>query len=217
MCFLNHNPHKHISLHQIHKIMIRPSPYCDGISWRDKKIKPNRNEAFVASSGDIITDYNDLYCLVASRCVNMTISVFVIRETTHNKHYSTLLKTRVWLVSRRNVFTGCESEAPDCPCKVGFAPLYRNRLCAKQHCRLLFQVQETVLWKLRVHTLIFGFNCSGAVFFISSCVLFWKPKQSSFGFTMKHNVSTTWCRRQQQYYSENNRQVYLYSTFHTQW
>ncbi len=32
-----------------------------------KTIKPIINEAFVASSGDIITDYNDLYCLFACR------------------------------------------------------------------------------------------------------------------------------------------------------
>uniref|UniRef100_A0A672LDQ5 RING-type domain-containing protein n=1 Tax=Sinocyclocheilus grahami TaxID=75366 RepID=A0A672LDQ5_SINGR len=32
-------------------------------------------------------------------------------------------------------------------------------------------------------------------------VLFWKTKQSSFAFTTKHSVFTTW--RQQQYYSEN--------------
>ncbi len=45
--------------------MLRPSPYCDAVSRRDdtKTIKPIINEAFVASSGDIITDYNDLYCL----------------------------------------------------------------------------------------------------------------------------------------------------------
>ncbi len=30
-------------------------------------IKPIINEAFVASSGDIITDYNDLYCLFTRR------------------------------------------------------------------------------------------------------------------------------------------------------
>ncbi len=38
--------------------MLRPSLYCDGVSWRDetKTIKPIINEAFVASSGDIITD-----------------------------------------------------------------------------------------------------------------------------------------------------------------
>ncbi len=85
--------------------MLRPSPYCDAVSRRDdtKTIKPIINEAFVASSGDIITDYNDLYCLftslVASRCVNITMSAFVIGETTNNKHYSTLLKTHVWIVS----------------------------------------------------------------------------------------------------------------------
>ncbi len=51
-----------------------------------KTIKPITNEAFVASSGDIITDYNYLYGLfthcVASRRVNITMSAFVIVETT---------------------------------------------------------------------------------------------------------------------------------------
>ncbi len=85
--------------------MLHPFPYCDAMSWRDdtKTIKPIINEAFVASSGDIITDYNDLYCLfthcVASRRVNITMSAFVIRKTTNNKHYSTQLKTCVWIVS----------------------------------------------------------------------------------------------------------------------
>ncbi len=116
--------------------MLRPSPYCDAVSRRDetKTIKPIINEAFVASSGDIITDYNDLYCIftcrVASRRVNITMSAFVIGETTNNKHYSTLLKTHVWIVRSRNVLTGFESEASDCPCKVGIAPLHRNSLCA---------------------------------------------------------------------------------------
>ncbi len=139
----------------------RRSPYCDAVSWHDdtKTIKLIINEAFVASIGDIITDYNDLYCLftcrVASRSINITMSAFVIRETTNNKHYSTLLKTRVWIVSSRSILTGCESEALDCPCKVGIAPLYRNSLCSSQHCRLLFQNQEIVLCKMRctVHTL----------------------------------------------------------------
>ncbi len=45
--------------------MLRPSPYCDAVSRRDepKTIKPIINEAFVAFSEDIITDYNDLYGL----------------------------------------------------------------------------------------------------------------------------------------------------------
>ncbi len=85
--------------------MLRPSPYCDAMSRRDdtKTIKPIINEAFVASSGDIITDYNDLYCLftrhIASLHVNITMSAFVIGEKTNNKHYSTQLKTCVWIVS----------------------------------------------------------------------------------------------------------------------
>ncbi len=74
--------------------MLRPLPYCDAVTRCDetKTIKPIINEAFVALSEDIITDYNDLYCLfmcrVASRRVNITMSAFVIGETT-NKHYST--------------------------------------------------------------------------------------------------------------------------------
>ncbi len=49
--------------------MLRPLPCCDAVSWRDdtKTIKPIINEAFVASSGDIITDYNDSYGLF-TRC-----------------------------------------------------------------------------------------------------------------------------------------------------
>ncbi len=45
--------------------MLCPLPYCDAVSRRDetKTMKPIINEAFVASSGDIITDYNDLYGL----------------------------------------------------------------------------------------------------------------------------------------------------------
>ncbi len=82
-----------------------------------------------------------------SRRVNIIMSAFVNGETTNNKHYSTQLKTHVWIVSSRNVLTGCESEASDSSCKVGIAPLYRNSLCAS--CRLLSQVQEIVLHKMR--------------------------------------------------------------------
>ncbi len=125
-----------------------PLPYSDTVFQRDdtKIIKSTINEAFVASSGDIITDYNDLYCVfmrrVASCLVNITMSAFVINN---NKPYSTLLKTRVWIVSGKffkyeNKLT--ESEASDCLCNVGNAPLYRNSLCALKHCTLFFQVQD---------------------------------------------------------------------------
>ncbi len=72
-----------------------------------KTIKHIINEAFVASIGDIITDYNDLLSFYASRHVYITTSAFVIEETTNNKRYSTLLKTRVSIVSSRNVLKGC--------------------------------------------------------------------------------------------------------------
>ncbi len=47
--------------------MLRLSLYCDAVSRHDdtKTIKPIINEAFVVSSGDIITDYNDLLSFYA--------------------------------------------------------------------------------------------------------------------------------------------------------
>ncbi len=151
----------------IYKSVVTPLPYCDAVSRCDetKTIKPIINEAFVAFSGDIITDYNDLYCLfthrVASRRVNITMSAFVIGETTNNKHYSTLLKTCIWIVSSKlfkyeNILTGCESEALDCPCKVGIAPLYSVHSYSPR-----FRKQSSV--KCAAHTLKFGLNCSGTV------------------------------------------------------
>ncbi len=107
--------------------------WCSVQARRDEKNKPTINEAFVTFSEDIITDYDSyslFLCCVAPRKHN-TMTAYVIVETP-NKHYSTLLKTRVWIVSNKffkygNVLTGCESEAPDCPCDVGFAPL--NCIC----------------------------------------------------------------------------------------
>ncbi len=113
--------------------MLRPLPCFDAMSWCDetKTIKPTINEAFVAFSEDIITDYNDSYGLFTRYGAppkHNTMSAFVIVETP-NKHYSTLLQTHVWIVSSkffkyRNILTSCESEAPDCTCDVGIAPLY---------------------------------------------------------------------------------------------
>ncbi len=58
-------------------------------------IKPIINETFIASSGEIMTDYNDLYCLfthhIASHRVNITMSAFVIRETTSTSLHSSKL------------------------------------------------------------------------------------------------------------------------------
>ncbi len=125
--------------------------WCCFPARRHKNNKTHYKRGICSSGRYIITDYNDLYCLftrrIVSRCVNINLSAFVIGETTNNKHYSTLLKTRVWIVSSKffkweNVLTRCESEASDCPCKVGIAPLYRNSLYA--YLAVYSQVQETV-------------------------------------------------------------------------
>ncbi len=61
--------------------MLCPLLCCDAVSWRDetKTIKPIINEAFVASSGDIITAYT-VFLRIAPRRVNITMSAFVIGE-----------------------------------------------------------------------------------------------------------------------------------------
>ncbi len=81
-----------------------------------------------------MTYYGCFSDAVALRRVNITMSTFVIGETKNNKHYSTQLKTSVCIVNGKffkykNILTGFETEAPDCPCKVGIAPLYKNSLC----------------------------------------------------------------------------------------
>ncbi len=47
--------------------LLRPSLYCDAMRRDTKTIKPIINKAFIASSGDIITDYNDSYGLFTRR------------------------------------------------------------------------------------------------------------------------------------------------------
>ncbi len=89
--------------------MLRPSLYCDAVSMLNetKTINPIINEAFVASSGDIITDYNDLYCLftcrVASRRINITMSAFVIGETTSTTLHSSKLTFESSVASSLNM------------------------------------------------------------------------------------------------------------------
>ncbi len=69
------------------------------VLWCDTKtIKPIINEAFVASSWDIITDYNDFYCIFTRR-VALRKHYHVCICDRKNKRYSTQLKTRVWIVS----------------------------------------------------------------------------------------------------------------------
>ncbi len=66
--------------------MLRPLPYCDAVSLcnETKSIKPIINEAFVASSGDMITDYNDLYCLFTCHVVTLHVEGNYILATCLN-------------------------------------------------------------------------------------------------------------------------------------
>ncbi len=113
--------------------MLRPFTCCDAVSRRDdtKTIKLAINEAFVAFSEDIMTDYNDSYGLfsVALRRARKQHHVCICDRRNAKQALLYTAQNCVWIVSSkffkyRNVLTGSESEAPDCPCDVGIAPLY---------------------------------------------------------------------------------------------
>ncbi len=91
---------------------------CDGnvtpltvlwcVSRRDetKTIKPIVNEAFVASSEDIITDYNDLYCLFTK---HYHVCICDRRNDKQQALLYTAQNSR--LNHQKQKHTGCESEA----------------------------------------------------------------------------------------------------------
>jgi len=88
--------------------MLRPLLYCDTVfrPGDTKTIKLIINKVFVASSGDIITDYNDLYCLftshVASRCVKKLPCLHLwsekLQTTRTTLHSSKLTLNRQWQI-----------------------------------------------------------------------------------------------------------------------
>jgi len=153
------------------------------------------NKAFVASSEDIITDYNDLYCLfmryvsrIALRKYK-TMSAFVIGEMTNNKRYSTPLKklafessvANSWNI--KNVLTGCESEAPDSPCKVGLPHFIETDTGIVGY---FHRKQSSCSAKCAAHIWIFGLNCSGTV------LNHWFLVVSSFGWLNKVVSLSQW-------------------------
>ncbi len=93
-----------------------------------KTIKHIINEAFVASSGDIITDYNDLYCLFM-RCI------------APRKHY------HVCICDRRNEQT--TSTTLHCS-KLAFESSVANSLNMKTYLQAVSQKCQTVLAKLEL-------------------------------------------------------------------
>ncbi len=78
------------------------------------------------------------------------------RKTTNNKHYSTLLKTRVWIVSGKffkyeNILTWVivSHKHQTGLAKLELPHFIETAFAHSWHCRLLSQVQEIVLCKMR--------------------------------------------------------------------
>ncbi len=82
-----------------------------------------------------------------------------------------------------------------------------NSLCAQKHCKLLFQVQDTVLCIIRcTHSNIWVLFWNNVVNIteplISSCVLFWIPNKVVY-LSQRHTVSPD------QHYSRNNSSAFF--------
>ncbi len=73
--------------------------WCRVPTWRDKNNKTHYKRGICCIQWGHNYCY-ELFCLFTCRVhINITMSVFVIGETTNNKHYSTLLKTHLWIVN----------------------------------------------------------------------------------------------------------------------
>ncbi len=148
--------------------MLRPSPYCDAVSRCDetKTIKPIINEAFVASSGDIITDYNDLYCLFTHKHYHVCICDRRKRQTSTTLHRSKLsfessvanslnIETYLQAVSQKHQTVLATLEFPHF---IVFTAIHSVHIVGYSS---RFRKQSSV--KCAAHTPIFGLNCSGTV------------------------------------------------------
>ncbi len=128
---------------------------CDAVSRRKdtKTIKPIINEAFVASSGDIITDYNDLYCLFTRRdalpCLHLWSEK---RQTTSaTRHCSKLVfeSSVANSLNKRTYLQTVSQKRQTVLAKLELPHFIETAFVDSWHCRLLFQVQEIVLRKMR--------------------------------------------------------------------
>ncbi len=140
--------------------MLRPSPFCDAVSRRDgtKTIKPIINQAFVASSEDIITDYNDLYCIcmhrVASHSVNITYIVCIC-DRRNDKQQALLYTAQISRLNHQwqlflKMKTDLQAVSQKRQTVLANLPHFTETAFVHSgYCRLLFQVQEIVLCKMR--------------------------------------------------------------------
>ncbi len=85
--------------------MLRPAPYCDAFPGETKTIKPIINLAFVASSGDIITDYDDLYTVF----LNMSVLVIIETQTASATLHGTKLTSESSSETYRSSDSSCST------------------------------------------------------------------------------------------------------------
>ncbi len=79
--------------------------WCRVPTWRDKNNKTHYKRGICCIQWGHNYCY-ELFCLFTCRVhINITMSVFVIGETTDNKNYSTLLKSHVWIANSLNMNT----------------------------------------------------------------------------------------------------------------
>ncbi len=154
-----------------------------------KTIKPNINEAFVASTGDIITDYNNLYCV----STHYHVCICVRR----NDKQQALLYTAQ--ESILEIWKHAYSQLVKLELLHFIETVFEHSWCCR--ITLLFQVQDSVLCEMRSNICVELFRNNVVHItepLISSCVLFWKHKRSRFSFMTK-----------QQYYRQNNSSAFF--------
>ncbi len=128
------------------------------VSRRDdtKTIKPIINKAFVASSGDIITDYNDLYCLVTHKHYHVCICDRRKRQTTSTTLHCSKLAFESSVANSLNMKTYLQAVSQKRQTVLAKLELshfietafVHSTAQHSNHCRLLFQAQEIVLCKM---------------------------------------------------------------------
>ncbi len=153
---------------------------CPG---KTKTIKPIINEAFVASSRDIVVDYNDFY----SRCITPQKHYHVcicerrsdkqaLHYTAHNSH----LNNRANSLNMKTYLQAASHKRQTVLAKLELPHFLETAFVLSWYCRLLSQLQEIVIRKMHnkmpnIGVELFWNSVVNTTYpLISSCVLFWK-------------------------------------------
>ncbi len=74
-----------------------------------------KNDAFVASSGDIITDYNDLYCLFTCRIASHRVNIKPCRRKPKQSTFTFTMKrsvSRTWCRRQQRYYSEIKNHTP---------------------------------------------------------------------------------------------------------